>query len=217
MVSTFQALAVAVLLVLPGAAYTFALERVAGAFGVSLADRVIRFIAASAVFQAFFSGPVWWAYREWVRTGRLTEGDVPIGAVQATALVYVLVPTLVGSLVGHGANRRWRWVTWLIGKAPEPRAWDFLWRRNDRGIVRVRLKSGNWLAGMYGAASSGMSSYASGHGEDGDLFLAEALTVDPDTGAFDLDEDDRPVRLEGSPGLLLRWEEVEYLEFEEIP
>lgn len=202
--------------VLPGAAYTFALERVAGAFGVSLADRVIRFIAASAVFQACFSGLEWWAYREGVRTGRLGEGDVPLWAIQTIALVYVLVPTLVGSLVGHGANRQWRWVTWLLGKAPEPRAWDFLWRRNERGIVRVRLKSGSWLAGMYGAAASGKGSYASGYGEDGDLFLAEALIVDPETGAFDVDEDDRPVRLEGSPGLLLRWSEIEYLEFEEI-
>lgn len=63
MISTFQALAVALLFILPGAAYTFALERVGGSFGVKLADRIFRFLAASAVFQALLSGVELWAYR----------------------------------------------------------------------------------------------------------------------------------------------------------
>ncbi|MCW2569282.1 MAG: hypothetical protein JWN54_3379, partial [Mycobacterium sp.] len=47
MISTFQALAGVVLALLPGAAYTFAYERVAGAFGISTTDRLVRFLAAS--------------------------------------------------------------------------------------------------------------------------------------------------------------------------
>jgi hypothetical protein len=39
-ISTFQALAVTLLFILPGAAYTFALERVGGSCGVKLADRI---------------------------------------------------------------------------------------------------------------------------------------------------------------------------------
>ncbi len=60
MISTFQALAVALL---PGASYTFAYKRVVGAFGVSLSDRLVRFLAASALFTALFSGPGLLLYR----------------------------------------------------------------------------------------------------------------------------------------------------------
>ena len=217
MITTFQALAVTILFILPGAAYTFALERVAGFYGVKLADRIFRFLAASAVFQALLSGATLWTYREWVSTGRLARGDVQWWLVECVALAYVLVPIGVGSLIGKGQKKRWPWVVAFTGDSPEPRAWDYLWRRHERGIVRVRLKSGSWLAGMYGASSSGVGSYASGYGEDGDVYLAELLSVDPETGAFELDDDERPVRIEGAPGLLIRWAEVEYLEFEEIP
>jgi hypothetical protein len=215
-ISTFQALVVALLFILPGAAYTFALERVGGSFGIKLSDRIFRFLAASAVFQALFAGLEVWAYREWVASGRLAAGDVPWWAVQIVALAYVLVPIAVGSLVGKGQKERWRWVVALTGDGPEPRAWDFLWRRHPRGMVRVRLKSGSWLAGVYGVSSTGVQSYASGYGEDGDLFLAESLAVDDETGAFELDDEDRPIRTEDPPGLLIRRSEVEYLEFEEI-
>ncbi|SEL40667.1 hypothetical protein SAMN04515665_11243 [Blastococcus sp. DSM 46786] len=216
MISTFQALVVALLFILPGAAYTFALERVGGSFGVKLVDRIFRFLAASAVFQALFSGPELWAYREWVASGRLERGEVPWWLVQAVALAYVLVPIGVGSLVGRGQKARWRWVTAFTGDSPEPRAWDYLWRRNARGLVRVRLKSGSWLAGIYGVSATGVRSYASGYDEEGDVYLAEALSVDPESGAYEVDDDSRPVRMEGAPGLLIRWSEVEYLEFEEI-
>ena len=42
---------VLVLLVLPGAAFTWSLERQVGAYGVSFADRVLRFTGVSAVFH----------------------------------------------------------------------------------------------------------------------------------------------------------------------
>ncbi|TFV56449.1 hypothetical protein E4P41_15730 [Geodermatophilus sp. DF01-2] len=215
MISTFQALAVALLFLLPGAAYTFALERVAGSFGASLGDRLIRFLAASAVFQAVFSGVEFWLYRGYVASGRLGEGDVPWLLVQIIALAYVVLPTVAGSLVGYGQKQRWRWVRLLTGSSPEPRAWDHLWRQNRPGIVRVRLKSGSWLAGIYGTTSAGLQSYASGFPEAGDLFSSEQLIVDPVSGAFELDDDARPLRPDGAPGLLLRWDEIEYLEFEE--
>lgn len=50
-----------------------------------------------------------------------------------------------------------------------------------------------------------------GYPEPQDLYLAASVEVDPDTGEFALGDDGRP-RL-GSGGLLVRWEEVEYLEF----
>jgi hypothetical protein len=53
-------------------------------------------------------------------------------------------------------------------------------------------------------------SYAAGYPEPQDLYLAASVEVDPETGEFALD-DGRPQL--GPGGLLVRWEEVEYLEF----
>jgi hypothetical protein len=40
--------------------------------------------------------------------------------------------------------------------------------------------------------------------------------VDAETGEYEVDDENRPVRIEGAPGLLIRGSEIEYLEFEEI-
>lgn len=210
--STFQALAVALLAVLPGASYTFAYERVVGGFGVSLSDRLVRFLAASALFAALFSGPGLILYRSYIASGRLD--DVNPALFQLAVLTYVLVPTAVGSFVGYGQKQRWPWITLLVGDAPEPRAWDFLWRPGVQGIVRVKLKSGSWLAGVFGTTASGRRSYAAGYPEKEDLFLSLQLKVDAVTGAFEQDGEGRPVPV--ASGLLLRWEEIEYLDFQEI-
>ena len=215
MTSSFQALVGVVLALVPGAAYTFAYERIVGGFGASLADRLIRFIAASAVFQALLSGPEVFLYRDLVVTGRLARGEVNWLLVEALALGYVTLPTAAGTLTGYG--RRWGWpVLGSFADTPEPRAWDFLWRQGAPGIVRMKLRSGTWLAGVYGTTPAGRRSYAAGFPQDGDLYLSLQLRVDPLTGEFVRDDDDRPRPVEGESGLLIRWAEVEYLEFQEM-
>ncbi len=216
MISTFQALAVALLALLPGATYTFAYERRVGGFGVSLSDRLVRFLAASALFTALFSGPGMLLYRNYVASGQLGRGEVNAFWFEVAVLTYVLLPTAAGALVGTGQLRRWHWVTALIGDAPEPRAWDYLWRPGVQGVVRLKLKSGLWLAGIFGTTASGQRSYAAGYPETQDLYLSLQVKVDPVTGAFERDDDDRPVPVEGHSGLLLRWDEIEYLDFQEI-
>ena len=216
MISTFQALAVALLALLPGASYTFAYERRVGGFGVSLSDRLVRFLAASALFIALFSGPGLVAYRRYVASGRLGRGQVNAFWFELAILAYVLLPTLIGSLIGTGQLRKWRWVTTLVGDAPEPRAWDYLWRPGVQGIVRLKLKSGVWLGGIFGTTAGGSRSYAAGYPEAQDLYLSLQLKVDPTTGAFDQDSQGRPVPVDGASGLLLRWDEIEYLDFQEF-
>lgn len=216
MISTFQALGVALLALLPGASYTFAYERVVGGFGITLSDRLVRFLAASALFQALFSGPVLLLYRHYLISGRLGRGEVNAGWLELTALAYVLIPTAVGTFIGYGQNRKWRWVQLLVGDAPEPRAWDFLWRPGVQGVVRLKTKSGAWLAGLYGTTAEGRRSYAAGYPEEGDLYLSLQLQVDVASGAFVRDTEGRPEPVEVSSGLLVRWAEVEYLEFQEI-
>jgi hypothetical protein len=72
--------------------------------------------------------------------------------------------------------------------------------------MRLKLKSGSWIGGAFAQGS-----YAAVYPEPPDLYLAWAAEVDPSSGAFLFDEHDRVVLRDS--GILIRWEEVEYLEF----
>ena len=63
MPSTVVGLLVLVVAVLPGLAYTLMFERQAGSYGVALADRTLRFAAASAVFHLLLGWPEYGLYR----------------------------------------------------------------------------------------------------------------------------------------------------------
>lgn len=133
-----QALWVALIALLPGAAFTYAYERGAGSYGVTRADRLVRFLTASAGFQAL------------------------------------------------------------------PRAWDYLWATRPAAVVRMRLKSAKYIAGVYGPLGD-LRSYAAAFPEDGDLFFTQTVAVDADTGEFITDDDGV---MKFSPiGLLVRWSE----------
>lgn len=208
---TYQALAVTLLAVLPGAVYTFTLERWTGAFGVSFADRLIRFTAASAVFAALFAGPAYVIYRDQILSGRVRDGQVDPLSLELVALAYIVVPAGCGTLVGWGRRHGQRWTEIVLGESPEPRAWDFLWRHGRQGVVRAKMTSGAWLGGLYGTLPTGEHSYAAGYPEEQDLYLAQQLKLDPITGEWATDEEGRPVPV--GTGLLLRWDQIEFIEF----
>jgi len=214
-IPTFQGLLVTLLALLPGASYTFAYERVAGSYGISFSDRLIRFLASSALLHAVFAAPDYLLYRYLIAEERLKNGDAAWWLLEVVALAYVLVPTAVGSLVGWGHKHHKKWAVALVGDAPEPRAWDYLWRHALQAIVRIKLKSGTWLAGYFGRTEDGRCSYAAGHPEEGDLYLALALVVDAATGELALDEHNRPTPVPGDRGLLVRWAEIEYIDIKE--
>jgi hypothetical protein len=74
MPDTFQASGVIVVALLPGALYVWSFERIVGAGGIGLSDRVLRFVGSSVVFHAL-SAPI--GYRLWidfVRSGRRGSG-----------------------------------------------------------------------------------------------------------------------------------------------
>lgn len=215
MISTFQALVVAVLALLPGASYLFAYERIVGSYSVSLPDRLVRFLAASAIFQAVLSGPEFLLYRQYVVSHRFERANVNWAVLEGVALGYVLLPYALGSFVGWARKKGLSWSRWLTGSAIEPRAWDHLWKRHKPAVVRMKLKSGPWLAGLYGSIDD-VDSYASGYPEAGDLYLRLGLQINPDTGELVRDSNQRPVPVEGNRGLLVRWEEIEYLDYQEF-
>lgn len=117
---------------------------------------------------------------------------------------------LLGTFVGRGQRTRRRWTRWVIGPNPAPRAWDHLFATEADGWVRLRTKSGSWLGGVF-ADANGRRSYAAGYPAPQDLFLSAAVDIDPDTGEFLLGPQGHIALRPGS--LLIRWDEVEFLEF----
>jgi hypothetical protein len=123
---------------------------------------------------------------------------------------YVALPAIAGTAIGFATRRGAFWARVFTGPDPAPRAWDYLFQYEVDGWIRLRLKSGTWIGGAY-AAANGRKSYTAGYPEPQDLYLAAAVRVDPDSGEFVTGADGMVDILPG--GLLVRWDEVEYLEF----
>lgn len=209
MPDSLEAAAVLVLALLPGALYTWAFERLVGRWGVGLSDRVLRFVGGSAMFHAITAPLTYWLWATYWNSGRIAEGGSLPLQLWLVPLFYVGVPTAVGTIaaIGHRAAKPWARV--LTGSDPAPRAWDYLFQGHPDGWIRCRMKSGVRIGEAF-ADSNGRRSYVAGYPEPADLYLARAADVDPDTGEFQF--------VDGAPslrdsGLLLRWDEVEYLEF----
>jgi hypothetical protein len=211
MPDTFQAVLVFLVALMPGALYTWAFERVAGAWGVSLSDRLLRFIGVSVGFQLLWAPELVLIWREFIHTGKAAAGDLPLW-LWLVATAYVVIPFASGTLVGWGTRRRKQWAKMFTGPAPAPRAWDHLFSSEPDGWIRIRLKPGTWLGGAFSKGDGDeLGSYAAGYPDPQDLYLAAAADVDPDSGEFQFD-DDGLVRMRNS-GILVQWDQVEYLEF----
>lgn len=205
MADTFEALSVALLALLPGALYVWAFEGQVGKWGVSLSDRLYRFFGVSALIHVLGAPLTYSLWKEFVRTGRVSEGDLPFWT-WFVALGYVFVPFFAGRLVGRATRARRRWARLFTGPDPAPRAWDFLFAERPSAVIRMRMKeSGHWMGGLFAEES-----YAAGYPEKPqDLFLEEAYLVQSD-GSFAADPAGGFVEL-GS-GVLVNWEDVEHLE-----
>ncbi|MDO9378649.1 MAG: DUF6338 family protein [Nocardioidaceae bacterium] len=212
MIGTFQAVVVFLLAFLPGASYTYAFERVVGPYGVRLGDRLLRFLVVSAVFHTLFLWGEVKIYRAWVESGALVSGGVPARDLWAAAGVYLLIPISAGLLIGNGTRHEWRVITFIFGANPQPTAWEYVWTQGKSVMVRARLKSGCWVAGVYGTFEDVGSSYSSAFGEAQDVYLAKTLKIDPVTGKYVDMVDGVPVCRNPPSGLLVRWDEIEYLE-----
>jgi hypothetical protein len=172
-----------VVAVLPGLTYTLAFERQAGAYGVTLADRTLRFIAVSAVFHLVAAWPEYWLWRVTIgRGGRIDAGEFAI--LWAAGILLLILPALTGTLVGqvyvHREDRpRWQQglLRWTIGPELAPRAWDDFFSERPATYLRVRTVDGTTHAGLFASGS-----YASGFPQDPDLLLEEAWSIDADSG-----------------------------------
>jgi hypothetical protein len=208
MPTSFEATAVLLVALVPGALYIWSFERMAGRWGIGLSDRIFRFVGASAIIHAVLAPMSYWLWtRRWPS---ISAGDSNPLWLWLVAVVYVAVPLGIGTLVGLATRSRSDWTRWITGPDPAPRAWDYLFQGERDGWVRIKLKTGPWIGGAY-ATYGDMKSYSAGYPEQQDVFLARSADLDPATGEFQF-EPDGTVRL-GAGGLLVRWEEIEYLEY----
>jgi Family of unknown function (DUF6338) len=213
MVDTFQGVAVFVLAILPGALYIWGIESVTGAWGLNFADRVLRFIAFSAIIQVLLLPLTYWFWVRYVKVGYFAQGKPLHLSMVESGIAYVIVPYILGRIVGRGVGANNSIALALAGRRPgAPRAWDQLFREAARGWVVLKLTSGTYLGGVYLGRS-----YASAYPEPQELFLADQVFVDPDSGDF-ITGTGAPLRQGQVPermgrGLLVRWDEVEYLEW----
>jgi hypothetical protein len=210
--STFEAIGVAAVALLPGALYVWGFERQVGNWGVGLSDWLYRFFGTSALFHALIAPITYWLWATFIRTGEAGEGNrLPLW-LWGCVLAYTAIPFAGGTVVGIGTRNGDPWARVFTGPDPAPRAWDHFFASRPDGWIRLRLKSGVWIGGAYAPSDGGLQSYAAGYPEPQDLFLAETVEVDPDTGEFVLVDGDPVFR---QTSLLIAWDEVEFLEFDD--
>ncbi len=205
MPSTVEAAAVVVVALLPGAVYTWMFERGVGRWGVGFSDRLLRFFGISAAFHVLAAPATYALWRDYLREDAQPGlNDLPWW-LWLVALAYVGVPAVLGAFVAYGYHHPWRWAAAVVGHGAPPTAWDAIFSGRPAGWVLMKLRSGDWIGGEYAEGS-----YAGGYPEPADLFLSRQCPVNPDDEDFVRGPDGEPISY--GYGVLVRWEEVEYLE-----
>jgi hypothetical protein len=189
---SLTALAIVVASVLPGSMYTWAYERQTAAYGVTLADRTLRFIAISLIFHLVLGWPEYGLYRKALASESFHAGQFAIAWVGAVVLV--AVPAVLGTVIGglyatRSTRTRWtrlrkvlsrdnerRLFTFALGRAPAPRAWDHLFSDSPYAYLRVGLTTADVVIGGLFADKS----YAGGHPHEADLLLEDMWEIDVD-------------------------------------
>jgi hypothetical protein len=213
------ALGIVVLAVLPGSMYTWAYERQASAYGVTLADRTLRFVAVSVIFHLVFGWGEYGFYRLLIaHRHALPAGEFALG--WGAVMVAVAAPTIGGTVLGGlyasrterygwerlrrllSPERETRLLNVALGRTPAPRAWDNLFSERPTAYLRIRLADDTWVGGRFADES-----YAGGFPHEGDLLLEEAWEVDQNSGAF-LGDTGLGISLYVPAGQI-RWMEIE--------
>lgn len=122
-------------------------------------------------------------------------------------LVHVRANLGVARFAHRRRRRRVRALVARMTRARPPRAWDYFFAKRPDGWVRLKLRDGPWIGGIYAEGS-----YASGYPhEPQDIFLAVVVDVDPDTGEFVRARDGTLSTRDSA--ILVRWDQISYLEF----
>lgn len=203
--STGTQLIILVLLVLPGASYLFARERLLGPREAESepGNRLLRLIAIGALLDGAYlavAGPA---------LVRLVRGDGrgPFAGIVAhprpaglTGLLLVIVIPVVLARAEATLVRRRRRARYEAS----PTAWDAVFRDLGSSYIRVRLKDGGWAGGWYGSRSA-----ASAYPAPGDLFLESQHRMAAD-GTFG-------ARMDDTRGVYVKAADIDLLEIHGPP
>lgn len=167
--------------------------------GESFQMTLLDSLALSCIVHGLASPAWYWCYASGIHTRKPVVFGLVVFAILFA--IPVLLGLIYSFLVASGSAR------WLRGflniPEPLPTAWDYYFRKKPGCWVRVILKSGQVIAGLFGP-----SSFASSFPQKQDIFLEKLLSLDEDgmvAGWADY-----------SAGALVKMEEVERLEFFEI-
>jgi len=209
---TLNAVFVAAFAIVPGALYTWAFEQQAGRWGATASDRLQRFLGVSSIFLVAELPLLYELYRQFGASGVLMRGEALPGWAWFIPTALVAIPLALGQVIGRAAHGRKRWVRFLTGPSPAPRAWDDLFASPSlTGWLILRLRDGSWAGGLWGISdTNGLRSYAAGYPEAQDLLISDLAEVDTD-GEMLLDPAGHPILTGVS--LLVRWDEVAYARF----
>lgn len=185
--------------------YQFVRERFRGlASGhKELGERILRALTAGIALDTLYVliGGDWLVKLIYNRQqGWLTGAAADPRLAALTALVLLIVIPAGAAWVVSLRSKRGKDAT----HEATPTAWDAAFSNRSHCLVRARLKSGQWIGGWYGEKS-----YTSGYPQPADLYLQSAWALSK-TGRFE-----RP--LEQSGGLYIRMDEVECLDFIQVP
>lgn len=212
--STIHGLLIAIAFLIPGLILEFGIEQQVSYRRTSLADRWLRFFLESTVYQFAFA---WFGFAMWkdLRGTKLeTVNDFPTRAYLLTFFVYIVLPLLIGTLVGYCARKGKAGflVNLIVGIDALPQAWDHIFSNvTTFGFVRARMKDGRWLAGIYGQTGP-IGAFASSFPEDQDVYLPVQLAIDPLTGDLVKDEDNNAIHIHW--GVHLRRSDIDIFEFQ---
>ncbi len=205
MADNLQTLFIIWLAILPGTMFSWSFELLAERWTTGIKNNLLRFARFATLFHILvlpLTYHLWSSYWD-----QIIKGEYVNLLVWPGVAIYVIVPLSAGLFAGWATRKseyKWyRWVRFLAGGYPAPRAWDRLFgRKGLSGWVYLQTKSGESKMGFYGQGS-----YVAGYPASQDIYLAHVVTVD-DAGKLQPDE------LDKSRGLLIRWDEVEYMEFQ---
>jgi hypothetical protein len=228
MPTTIEALMVAIVGLVPGAAYVAAFDSQVGQGRSALPDRVIRYLTISAALHAVLAPATFVLWRVFAD---LQPRDIAPWLLWLPGLLYVAAPALLGAWQGRDTRRSDRglvgrlaqllaglprlqsWVASFETPASAASSWDQLFSRPHIGLIRARLRSnGTWVGGYWGQHTTrGLRGHASRFPDQGELLIPQVARLTRD-GSFEVD-DEGSVRLLDE-AVLLRSDDVEAVHFE---
>lgn len=126
MPTSFEAVAVLFVALLPGALYIWSFERLAGRWGVGLSDRVLRFVGASAIVHSVLAPASYWLWTsKWPSIATGASNPLWLWAIAGTYVVVPLeAPSSIPTLASSSSTR-------AAASASEPAACSYAGKRSS--------------------------------------------------------------------------------------